>query len=273
METQMTSVVTLPLIVLLAAPLTDGAVASAINAEQLYAKAREVDADDPFREHHEMAVKAWTAFVATDAPPHEKRDAYLRLAESQMALQDAASALESIEHAIQLGAVTAKAHCLRGMILVAQGSREAALGAIQRALEIDPSYARAYLVRAKLALDEAPQKASEDIQKAIELDPDDPLCYHYRAMWHVAAGRDADTVKDFDRYLRMQPGPINLSDSKAHIFKGAMLSRLGDQNGALANALFTRRLNPDSESAANLICAASFAADYYTVRTMCATGC
>jgi hypothetical protein len=126
METRMTSVVTLPLIVLLATPPTDGAVPGATDAEQLYAKAREVDADDPFREHHEMAVKAWTAFVATDAPPDEKRDAYLRLAESHLALNDPPSALESIEHAIRLGLETAKAHCLRGTILIRQGSREAA---------------------------------------------------------------------------------------------------------------------------------------------------
>ena len=87
-----------------------------------------------------------------------------------------------------------------------QGMEEA-VETFERAIELDPTYARAYVGRARAHwfLDEY-NLAKGDFDKAIELDPNDPTAYHWRgAYYRIELDEFNKAILDFDKSIQLEP--------------------------------------------------------------------
>ena len=123
------------------------------------------------------------------------------------------------------------------------GQQDKAIGTMQLAIELNPSYGLAYYsLGFTLALKGEAQEAIANIDKAIRLSPHDPMIWMFlsgRAIAHVCAKRYEEAVEWAQRSLQRKPDwPI------AHLVLAAsytQLSRLDDAHSALEAAL---KLNP-----------------------------
>lgn len=116
-------------------------------------------------------------------------------------------------------------------------NKAAAETAIQKALQIDPTYPYAYLERARLLFENGKNdEAMQDMERAVKLAPNDPEVWARRASVFSRAGEGQRAFADADKVLSMDPN--SLSALNAHCWYGAVAgkyeSALADCNAALA---------------------------------------
>ncbi|MXZ87440.1 MAG: tetratricopeptide repeat protein [Dehalococcoidia bacterium] len=155
-------------------------------------------------------------------------------------------AIEDFDRAIALDPDSAGLYEDRGRSRVDLGDLEGAIGDFDRAIELDPETANPFLPRGCVhtALGE-PRKALEDLNRAIELAADGapglPLAYHHRGIalrrlleWERAA-------EDFDRAVTLDPSSTRARYGRAaaRINEGQLLEAVQDLDAIL-------RVEPDN---------------------------
>ena len=91
----------------------------------------------------------------------------------------------------------------------------------------NPGDARARVARGTtLALAERYDRAMEDFNAAIELDPDDPEAFNGRAYVHFRRGDLASAVADYDRAIALNP-----RNAEALFGRGALQLRMANKDG------------------------------------------
>jgi tetratricopeptide (TPR) repeat protein len=121
-----------------------------------------------------------------------------------------------------------------------------AIDQYNRAIEIDPDVARAWHGRgtAWLAMDRY-DRAIVDLDHAIRLNPDHPASYNNRCWALAVSGRDlAKALADCDQSLRLDPGNSDAIDSR-----GFVKLRLGRTEEAIADFTAAIDRNPKLASA------------------------
>src|SRR5262249_18904646 len=81
-----------------------------------------------------------------------------------------------------------------------------ALADYNKAIEIDPNYAKAYDGRAGVLADKGEtERALADYNKAIELDPKDPQFWHNRGLLYKSEEDFEKALADFDQAIKLDP--------------------------------------------------------------------
>ena len=94
---------------------------------------------------------------------------------------------------------SAQTYVVKGGSLFLEGQRDEAIAAYNKAIEIDPKYAKAYLGRGIAYYGKGEYfMAVADCTKAIELDPTDSLSYSNRGMAYYKLGEKVKAEADFN---------------------------------------------------------------------------
>ena len=128
----------------------------------------------------------------------------------------------------------------RGSSLIVSGQFQDAITAFNKAIELNPEYARAYSVRGfAYAKTDQPQKGIKDCDKAIELKPNYAEAYINRGFAYYKSRYYDQAIKDVDRAIEINP-----KSDKAYHVRG--LCYLADKaySKAIENFDMAIKLNP-----------------------------
>jgi tetratricopeptide (TPR) repeat protein len=102
---------------------------------------------------------------------------------------------------------------------------------ISKAIQIDPNYSEAYYLRGKCK-EPLEEKVLEDYNKAIELDPNNAHVYFYRALLKRYSFDDKEgALSDFNQMIQINP-----SKAESYRFRGDFKSKdLKDKQGAISD--------------------------------------
>ena len=151
-------------------------------------------------------------------------------------LDDPEGAEADVARALELDPDCAFGHYARAWLLLRQGAYEAALGAVDRSIALDPRRARFHVLRAVVLGQmggEGRSRTREAIQayaRALELDPDLDDVVEARGSLLVHEEDYAAAVEAFTRLLELRP-----ADPEAWAQRGGVRHLAGDAQGALAD--------------------------------------
>jgi tetratricopeptide (TPR) repeat protein len=115
-------------------------------------------------------------------------------------------AIEAASRAIELDPKYAKAYLLRGAANDNLGDSRQAINYYDRAIELDPKYATAYSLRGAANNDLGDyRQAIEDYDRAIELDPKNAIAYRKRGDSYIELRDYRQAIKDYDRAIQLDP--------------------------------------------------------------------
>ena len=99
---------------------------------------------------------------------------------------------------------------------------ERAHAAAQRAVEIDPDQSEAHATLGALMQSSDPKAAEIEFERALRLDPNDPLVLQRHADFQVLIGKPDAAVRSLERALRLDPGSYSLQRDlgTAHYYLG-----------------------------------------------------
>jgi TolB-like protein/Tfp pilus assembly protein PilF len=146
---------------------------------------------------------------------------------------------------------------LHALALASQYATEAEFGVVlallDRSIELDPGFAPAHALRAKMRIwfqavegtDDTAMTdgARADIDRALQLEPDLPEALVARGLYHTYVARDPErALEDLERALELAP-----SDADTHNVAGLTLRRLGRIDEAIEHFADAARLAPGDE--------------------------
>jgi len=142
--------------------------------------------------------------------------AYVGLAETYMLLGDyaglslremLANAEPAISKALDLNDKLAEAYVAKGAVRSKAGDYATAVGAFQRAIELDPNYSKAYHWYADVLLTDLqqPDAALPLLEKAYALDPISPALIVTVGQALAGLGRFEDTMEFYNKALEIEP--------------------------------------------------------------------
>ena len=100
----------------------------------------------------------------------------------------------------------AQEHFTAGVYLRAQERLQEAIAEYDKAIELDPGFATAYLNRGNIfALLGQYQRALQDYDKAIRLDPQSFAAYYNRSVTYTELQRDREALEDLNETIRLDP--------------------------------------------------------------------
>jgi len=118
---------------------------------------------------------------------------------------------------------------------------EQAETACQRALQLDPTYAPAYMLRGIVKLKEKHFEAARiDLAKAVDLAPDNPLFHRQLGIALYDGGKAALAGEQFDFALHVNP-----KDAAGYFWRAKSLQARGDREQAIADLKTVIALQPD----------------------------
>jgi tetratricopeptide (TPR) repeat protein len=147
------------------------------------------------------------------------------------------------EPAVDLG--EARAHLERGRALIAQGQLEQAIAELDRAIELDPDEVEVYVTRgfAYIALGQF-ERGIADYDTAIELESDNPILYNDRGFAYAELGKYERAVADYDKAIELDPDYDNVD--YAYNNRGFAYGSLGKYEQAFSDFERAIALNPDN---------------------------
>ena len=156
---------------------------------------------------YERAMLDFSLFILLNPTSGQ---AYFGRALSHLGQNDLDGALVDLEQALAVApdepAFRASVHRLRASLLASAGREEQALDDYTQALELAPE-GDIYVDRALLYLRTRMfSLALADLDRALELLPEDADLYNYRAFAYAALARDADAARDYQRFLQATAG-------------------------------------------------------------------
>ncbi len=157
--------------------------------------------------------------------------------------QGGRKATEYLSKAIKLKPDYSEAYSLRGDIHSATGREDLAVSDYKKVIQLEkPKDAFGYLRRssAYAGLNNY-QKALQDNDQAIRLQPDNPFLYSKRGMLHVRMKQYQLAVLSFDEAIRRAP-----DNAFAYNSRGLANARLGKHQNAIRDYSEAIRLKPDS---------------------------
>jgi tetratricopeptide (TPR) repeat protein len=111
------------------------------------------------------------------------------------------------------GPKTASEFNWQGSLKLLRGDPVAALADLDRAVQLDPTYAPAYVSRSYVYNSlRQPQEALTDAERAIQLDPGIPEAYFSRGIAHLQMGKREAAMADFRQALALFSKSGNFAD-------------------------------------------------------------
>ncbi|BAY23782.1 TPR domain protein [Calothrix sp. NIES-2100] len=126
-----------------------------------------------------------------------------------------------------------------------EGNNQAALEQYNKAIELNPKYANAYVSRGIVRDDlNDKQGALQDYNQAIELDPQYAIAYYNRGIVRDDLSDEQGALKDYNQAIELDPKYVN-----AYINRGIVRKNLGDKQGALQDYNQAIALDPKDADA------------------------
>lgn len=133
----------------------------------------------------------------------------------------------------------------KGIVLQSLDDSASALTAFDRALDLNPDFAEAYLDRGLVQTSLGDMDAAvADFDRAIDLKPDLPEAYYNRGTAYGQMGRHDDALADLTEALRQRPDYANALHNR-----GLTYIYLGQYEAAIADFDAVLALEPDSPTA------------------------
>jgi tetratricopeptide (TPR) repeat protein len=179
---------------------------------------------------------------------------YVALARTQVFNNMPEDAARSAEDALLIDPNSAQAHAVYAWALDFQGGEAnltKALEEINKALQIDPNSALSLAYQAEILMDNSPENYKEALdaaQRAVQIDPN--LLEGHRALGYVweSTANYQNAMDSYETALRINPNLAIL-----HVSMGNMLLNQGDTNGAISSYLQASQLMPTSVQPLQLI--------------------
>jgi len=161
------------------------------------------------RRHFQRAVDLDPEFAPALAGLAVTHCADVRNQWSESPAESIARAEEAIQRAVALDDDDPFVHFVRGDLCHLRGQRDGAIAALERALELDPSYVHGSLMLGMmLATMGRPEEAIRHVEAALRLSPKDPFLHMFLlaiALAHAAAGRNEEAVRWAQKSLQVNP--------------------------------------------------------------------
>ena len=186
----------------------------------------------------------------TNAEAFRFRGASLyKMGEAELAIKD-------YSQAIKLDPNNSDLHLNRGILQADSGDSDDALVDLNEAIRLNPKNAIAYHVRARVHAEawfdgDSIDQATEDFEKAIELDPDNPDIYKSLAdFWGQPCFRGAedDALADLDQAIRLAP-----ENAEYYLARFKVKAKLNDATGASEDLTKAFLLDPSNEEVKELV--------------------
>ena len=180
----------------------------------------------------------WDAIIAKCneiivLPPDSSIEAmactYRGIAKDEMG--DYEGAIADYDRAIEINPQYAKAHNNRGITKDNMGDYKGAIADYDRAIEINPQYAEAYNNRGTTKDSLGDHKgAIADHDRAIKINPQSAKAYNNRGIAKDSLGDYKGAIADYDRAIEINP-----QSAKAYKNRGIAKDNMGDRKGAIAD--------------------------------------
>ncbi len=132
----------------------------------------------------------------------------------------------------------------KGVKFYGPGNFKEALNAYNKAIQLNPQYAEAYIGRGAAYADLGNnQQAINDFTKAIQLNPKDTLAYLNRGAAFYRLGDYQEAINDLSRAIKSNP--LNI---EAYIMRGIAYDKLGNYQQAVNDFTKTTQLDPQNAS-------------------------
>jgi tetratricopeptide (TPR) repeat protein len=130
----------------------------------------------------------------------------------------------------------------RGNVYLQKNEVDKAMNDYEQALRLDPGNAAAYVNRA-LGLERKGERedALKDLSEALRLNPRDVSAYHNRATIFLTEGNLNGALSDFAKVIELDP-----KDSDAHVGRAAVYLRQNENDLAIAECDLAIEQNPNS---------------------------
>lgn len=134
--------------------------------------------------------------------------------------QDYGKCIESLTEVLREDQTHTLALVSRGAAFMRTGEMAAALADLDRAIAIDPGYARAYHLRGLVhESQDQVDKAVEDFSKAIELKPDYGAAYHSRATLYAKLGQTDHATEDIQMVAQLTQHNIETFANENNVWR------------------------------------------------------
>ena len=165
----------------------------------------------------ELAIYAFTQAITQDP---NYTDAYLARGKAYWQKGQKDLALADYEEALKLDAKNGEAYYRRAVLFFERGKTEAALEDVNRAIAIYPTYQDAYLLRAYIYLykKEAYQLAIDDYNRLAGLRPDDARVYGERGSAYNKLNKNELALADLNKAIQLQPQEVFFYYGRSHIY-------------------------------------------------------
>jgi tetratricopeptide (TPR) repeat protein len=156
-------------------------------------------------------------------------------------------AVEQLQKALELNPSFAEAHYNLGHVLVQKGQMDEAIAQYQKALELNPDYPDAHYNLGNVLVEKGQvDEAIAQYQKALQLNPNFVRAYNNLGFALFTKGQPDEAIAQYQKALGISP---NFAD--AHYNLGVALVQRGQLDEAIAQFQEAVRLNPDNTSARN----------------------
>lgn len=139
-------------------------------------------------------------------------------------LDKPALALKYFTKAVQTNPNSSMANFCIGKCKIALNDNEGALIALNRAINLDPNYVLAYILRADLL---EPKEALKDYNKIIELSPNEDFAYLQKGRIKMDFKDFKGAILEFTKCIEVNP-----KNSEAYYFRGLCKGKYYDKFGA-----------------------------------------
>ncbi|KAI2624109.1 mitochondrial precursor protein [Xylaria nigripes] len=144
--------------------------------------------------------------------------------------EEAATAFEEALELGDLGEYEALAYNMRGTFRCLRGAQDKALEDLNKSIELDPTMTQSYVKRASMYLEVGnSDAAAKDIADAINQNEDDPDIYYHRAQLHFIHGEWQNAAKDYQKSIDLD-GTFIFS----HIQLGVTQYKMGSVASSMA---------------------------------------
>jgi len=173
--------------------------------------------------------------------------AYFQLAKSEHALGEHAKAIGHLDMATGVKADFAEGYALRADIYLSMEKAEDALKDIEKVIELSPEDETAYLLRGRIHEQLGhPAAALDDYQKALELNPFNEESYLLAGHILTDQGKHEETLALFDEAIEQIEG-----SAKIYAARALAKRQTGDEKGAIADEEKAASLAPDEDNEAD----------------------
>ncbi|MDR2232655.1 MAG: tetratricopeptide repeat protein [Tannerella sp.] len=173
----------------------------------------------------------------------DNHPAYYLLAKSELALEESAKAIESLDRATGIKDDYAECYALRAEIYQSIGKNDDALKDIEKAIELTPEDETAYLLRGRIHEQIGNfESAYADFLQALELNPFNTEAY-------LAAGRLLTNQGKYDEAIALFEEAEEHVEPSAQVYTAKALAKRqsGDEQGAIADEEKAKSLASDEE--------------------------